>query len=181
MVAYAENVLALDTLRTELRIPTGDTEHDGIIFQHRQAAIDWVEEQTNRSIIDKVFMHQTVYYYEDEPLDLGKLPDLKITDENRVRWWGLHDDFWQPASHENGVGRIYEYAQHRYRVLPLDGKWPIAQNSRLMFVLNTGMDTVPAAFQQAIVLWARALYNGNATLPERATVLRLLEPYMAIG
>lgn len=181
MVASAEAVLPLETLRTELRIPSGDTEHDGIIYQHRQAAIDWIEEETQRSIMDRSMDLQLVYQYDDEPLDIGKVPDLKKDITHQINWWRFEDSIWEAPTQTRPAGRFTEYTQHRWRVYPFENQWPPAQKSMLIFKLETGMNEVPAAFQQATILWARALYNGNATLPERATVLRLLEPFMAVS
>ena len=189
MAATAEGVVSLAEIRTELRIPSGETSFDGMLRFQIPDAVSWVEWQTHLPLVDRT----ELFYLGGAGSTPVLLPAPFIREVTRVRYWSPDG-----ALRSDPDGTIAVSDLGRTQVQPprsgrLDGGlavWPPAAGwpsvlggSALEFRVRRGfvLTAETRGVRSPVIAAVRQLHDGSTVIRNTLAMDALLSPWRYYG
>ena len=187
MAATALDVLPLDLMKDELRIPPGTTSHDALLERQIESAVSYCQVSLRAPLVDEV----DVYRLEPvtgmrEPL-IFAAPALKSL-ENLEYWTPTGSEIAAPNGRIGGadLGRLafgrYDWQTHG--LSPTTSGWPeTLPDTVFLLSAKRGIDITPetAALRSATILLVRTLYDGYRAIRSNEAFLKILQPFKSRG
>ena len=182
MVAAVTDVVSLAAMKTELRIPLEEKSHDDMIMRQLTAAVAWVTQETGLPLVDteRTF---NVWFPADphDPLPLGTAYLRRLV--SVAYWLAANPARGQPGGTiavrtllrvEPGAGGVY------WCWPPVAG-WPSGRrpNTPGRITIVEGLETIPAALAQAVIMSAREFYDAFPNVKPGHALLRLISAFRA--
>ena len=185
--AQASDWLDAGALREELRLAAGG-EHDPMLARHISAAVRWVERATGLLLLERSLVLSLSPVPAHSPIPLDGVRAL--AEVSQVDYWTA-PPFSPPPDHELArakpggevgdvepdVGALQELGGDDWRLWPRGAGWP-EDAARFQVTLKQGLD--PAEHEdlsQALVMVARAFYDGEASPDQGRLIDRTVAPY----
>ena len=178
MAATALEVLSVDAMKRELRIPDEDQDHDDLITAQIGSAVSFVGRHLRAPLVDGVERHRCNSPGTDRPLTIRA---DHVQSMAAIRYWpdgrALREDPDTIAVAD--LGR-HEQVAEWFRVYPPAAGWPEVEAGSLLEVDLTRSITLTArttALRHAVVLACRQLYDGYHTITGTAAMYALIWPW----
>ena len=176
MAANALDIVSLDTIKLELRIPSGETSHDTLLTSHIANAVSLVARHLRVPLLDR-----TEGFRCSRPTDSATpiiLPTRGVRSVGSVKYWTAGGSLREAPDGSIAVdtlGRLVEYMG--FVIYPPADGWPaVLDNSLIEIVLTRGQDT-PPALRSAVVLCVRQFYDGYIEIRPNAAFFSLIRPF----
>ena len=184
MAASVTDIISLDEMKTELRLPTDIDDHDGMITSQMNAAASFLSRYISVPLIDVTETVHGTPQKSDKPIPI-RARALKEVSE--IRYWSENGSL-RTAPDEtvdtNDLGRIDSKDEPWNLVYPPAAGWPDRLDGSV-FELDVvrGIDFDPTdhpetqALKQALVLLVRQLYDGFHEFTATNAVMALIAPW----
>lgn len=173
MAANPLDIVSVEQAKTALRLVGDDPAHDELIASHIAGAADWIEERTQKGIVDRPVVEA---YGKIGPRDLLVICHRSYA----ITALGIRDltdpsaafiDIADPTDATPGQGST-TYPP------PAEG-WPFAALA-VRYTVTTPAEAVPGDIRSALMMLVRDMYDlRGAARPENWTVNLLLRPHAA--
>ena len=183
MAGAPTDILSLDVLKRELRLDPSDTSEDEVLTAQLQDAVSWVGSWLWAPLVDR-----TVLEWCNRPSDAASpiaVPRRHVKSAS-IRYWSAAGDLReQPdgAIAAAALGRLAWDPQGETDIWPPAGGWPaVLRGSELEVSVVQGLDITPETMglRQAVVLYARARYDGYVDDRVHDACFTLMSPWRAI-
>ena len=180
MAASVTDIISLDEMKTELRLPTDIHDHDGMITSQMKAAASFLSRYISVPLIDVT----EIVYGKPKKSDMPIPIEARALKEvSRIRYWSengaLRTDPTESVD-TNDIGRIDSKDEPWNLVYPPASGWPDRlENSlfELQVVRGIDIDDETEALKQALVLLVRQLYDGFHEFTATNAVMALIAPW----
>lgn len=187
MAATALDILPLDLMRQELRIPDGVVSQDAMLARQIESAVSYIQHSLRAPLVDVTDVYRlTPVTGTTAPL-IFAAPALKAV-ENLAFWTPAGSKIAAPNGRIDGaaLGRLalgrYDWQTHG--LSPTTSGWPeTLPDTVFMLTVTRGLDISPetAALRSAVVLLVRQLYDGYRQIRSNEAFLRILKPFKSRG
>ncbi len=178
MPATALEVLPLETMKAELRIPVDESDHDTMLSGQIARAVAFVAQHTGLPLVDELATYSAPPPAQDCPLCIGNVRNALEVRE--VKYWSSAEAFRAEADEEIAVadvGRLETRNGNQLFLYPPADGWPeVPVGTCFQVKIRRGVATVPEYLQQAAICQVRIEYNGGAMRGEEMGVDRLMRP-----
>jgi hypothetical protein len=178
VAATALDVLSVDSMKRELRIPGEDDQHDDLLGAQIGSAVSFVGRHLRAPLTDSVERHRCNSPGTDRPLAIRA---DHVQGMAAIRYWpagrALREEPDTIAVAD--LGRRAQVAERFCIYPPADG-WPEVEAGSLLEVDLTRSITLTArttALRQAVILACRQLYDGYHTITATAAMYALIWPW----
>ena len=186
MAASALDILPLDLMRKELRIPDGVSTQDDLLERQIESAVSYCQVSLRAPLVDV-----TDAYRLEPAKGMGELvfaaPEMKAVIQ--ILYWTPSgskiddpDGVVLPADLGRIVKRRFDWQTHS--ISPPATGWPETLPGTLFeLTLTRGIDidAKTAALRQAVILLVRQLYDGYRQIRSNEAFLRILQPFKSRG
>ena len=190
-MATANELLPLDAVRRELRIPEGDTSQDALIEAQAEAALEEVQSRSGIALLDSA---ETIVNAVNPECGGAIYLRIRASSPRRVegvRWLagGVITPVDLTGEFEPRIDpvRVNRFGAGLFQ-LSRDGggawpDWPPGGASEVAVDLLSGVEAsaAPRALVQAAVLILRQAYNGLSDPKADMAVGRIIAPFVAQG
>ena len=182
----ALDVVSLDLIKDELRIPDGVTTQDNLLQTQIEAAVSFVSHGLRGPLVDQ----DEKYYLQppamDSPLIFAS-PELKSI--SGIKYWSPSGSLRldpDGAIAPGDLGRLHKerFDRQTHSVYGPVAGWPeTLHDSLIELTVVRGMDITPetAALRSAVILGIRQLYDGYREIRPTEAFMRIVEPFRARG
>lgn len=182
MASAATDILSLAALKRELRLDPAETCEDEILTAQIQDAVSWVSRYLWAPLVDRTVVEWCIRP-SDAAQEVGV--ELRAVKSASVRYWSPAGDLREEpdgAIATAALGRITWDPQGRTNIWPPAGGWPVVLHaSELEVSVVQGLDITPetTGLRQAVVLYARARYDGHVDDRVHDACYTLMSPWRA--
>ena len=178
MAANALDIVSLETMKSELRIPAAEGDHDTLLTGQIAAAVSFVSRHLRIPLLD-----QDEQFYCSRPSS-SSAPIILATAGVRsvvsVEYWTVGGALREAPGGSINVstlGRLVEYCG--FVIYPPAAGWPlILDDSVIEIVVTRGQDT-PPALRAAVILCVRQFYDGYRRIRATEAFFALVGPFRA--
>ena len=180
MATDALDVLSLEMVKAELRIPQSETQHDELLTSHVAAGVAFVSKYLRAPLLDRAEGFRCFRPGDSAPI---VLPTNNVRSVSSVRYWTVSGGSLEAAP--DGmipVGSLGRRVQHGgYVIYPPTSGWPVVlANSLIEIVVTRGMNT-PPALRSAVALCVRQLYDGYREIRPKEAFWAMIEPWRSVA
>ena len=186
MAATALDIVTLDSIKEELRIPAGTDSQDTLLESQIQAAVSYVSAVLRGPLVDQNEKYYLAPIRGEGPLIFAS-PMLKSLTE--FKFWTptgalrLDPDGTIPRA---DLGRLHKerYDWQTHEVFPPGSGWPdTLPDSLIELAVVRGMDITPetVALRSAAILCVRQLYDGYRQIRPTEAFLAIVRPFRNRG
>lgn len=183
MAGAATDVLSLAALKRELRIDPAETCEDEILSAQLQDAVSWVGSWLWAPLVDRTVVEWCI-----RPSDAAApvLIERHSVKSASIRYWSSAGDLREEpdgAIAAAALGRIAWDPQGVTEIWPPADGWPtVLHASELEVSVVHGLDITPETMglRQAVIVYARARYDGHVDDHVHDACFTLMAPWRAI-
>ena len=186
MAATALDIVSVDLIKRELRIPDGVTSQDAMLARQIESAVSYCQMSLKAPLVDVLDVYRL------EPVTgmralIFAAPALKSV-ENLEYWTPAGskiddpDGSILPADLGRLVHELYDWQTHA--LYPTSSGWPeTLPDTVFLLSAKRGIDITPetAALRSATILLVRTLYDGYRAIRSNEAFLKILQPFKSRG
>ena len=176
MATNALDIVSLATMKSELRIPASEPEHDVLLTRQIASAVSFVSKHLRAPLLDRAEVFRS-----SRPSDAATpivLPTGSVRSVGSVKYWtagGAIREAPDGAIDVDTLGRLV--ALSGFQIYPPAAGWPLVLGGSLIEIMLTrGMDA-PEALRAATVLCVRQLYDGYREIRPTEAFYALMAPF----
>ena len=180
MATDALDVLSLELLKYELRLPQSEVEHDALLTAQTSAAVAFVSKYLPAPLLDRAEGFRC--FRPGDPVAPIVLPTDNVRAVTSASYWTANGSLLDAPDGVVAVGTLGRTLDSGGFVIypPVTG-WPeVLDNSKMVIVVKRGMDT-PPALRSAVMLCVRQLYDGYREIRPREAFWAMLEPWRSVA
>ena len=187
MAATALDIVSVDLIKRELRIPDGVTSQDAMLARQIESAVSYIQHSLRAPLVDVTDVYRlTPVTGTTAPL-IFVAPALKSV-ENLEYWTPAGskiddpDGSILPADLGRLVHELYDWQTHA--LYPTSSGWPeTLPDTVFLLSAKRGIDITPetAALRSATILLVRTLYDGYRAIRSNEAFLKILQPFKSRG
>ena len=178
MATDALAIVSLATMKSELRIPLAETEHDTLLTGQIKGAVSFVSRHLRAPLLDRVEVFRSAR--PGDSMAPIVLPTGSVRYVGSVKYWTpgrALRDAPDGTIDVDTLGRVV--ALRGFQMYPPADGWPLVLGgSEIEITLTRGMDT-PPPLRAAVVLCVRQLYDGYREIRPTEAFWALLGQYRA--
>ena len=176
MAATALDIVSLATMKSELRIPAAEPDHDVLLTGQIAAAVSFVSRFLRVPLVDlAVTFRCSRPSYAAAPIVLSS---AGVRSVSSVKYWTAAGSLREEPNGSIAVGtlgRMVEYCG--FAIYPPAGGWPLVlDNSLIEIGVTRGQDT-PEALRAAVILCVRQFYDGYRRIRPTEAFFALIRPF----
>ena len=178
MAADALDIVSLDAMKSELRIPATEADHDTLLTGQIAAAVSFVSRHLRVPLLDRDETFRCSRpSYAAAPIVLAT---AGVRSVSSIKYWTAAGTLREEPDGlivVTTLGRMVEYCG--FVIYPPAAGWPlILDDSVIEIVVTRGQDT-PEALRAAVILCVRQFYDGYRRIRPTEAFYALMQPYRA--
>ena len=176
MATNALDIVSLATMKSELRIPAAESEHDTLLTGQIAGAVSFVSRHLRAPLVDRAEVFRC-----SRPGDSAApivLPTYGVRSVGSVRYWTTGAPLREAPDGSIDVDTLGRLVARRgFEIYPPADGWPLVLGGSLIEIMLTrGMNT-PPALRSAVVLCVRQFYDGYREIRPTEAFWALMRPF----
>ena len=178
MAANALDIVSLATMKSELRIPAAEVDHDTLLTGQIAAAVSFVSRFLRVPLVDlAVTFRCSRPSYAAAPIVLSS---AGVRSVSSVKYWTAAGSLREAPNGTVAVGTLGRQVDYcGFVIYPPAAGWPLVLDNSLIEIGVTRGQDAPEALRAAVILCVRQFYDGYRRIRPTEAFYALLKPFQS--